>query len=64
MSIAERAKVADLERRVQALESKLSDTAESLAYLHGHVLGLKENPDLELPAKLKTLTLPEKRKSA
>lgn len=62
MSIADKVKMAELEQRVKALEVLLADTRESLAYLHGHVLAQKDDPNIEPPAKLKTLTLPEKRK--
>jgi hypothetical protein len=64
MSIAQKNEIADLRSRMSALEKKLSDTAESLAYLHGHVLGMKDDPTIEPPEKLRTLKLPEKRKSA
>jgi hypothetical protein len=64
MSIALKNEVADLKARLSALEKKHADTAESLAYLHGHVLGMQKDPTIEPPEKLRTLSLPEKRKSA
>lgn len=48
MSIEDRNRIRELEIRVVALEKKLAETAESLAYLHGKVLG---GPEATLPAR-------------
>jgi uncharacterized coiled-coil protein SlyX len=49
MSLALQARMTALEARVEKLESKLAAATESLAYLHGKVLGGK---DATLPEKV------------